>query len=64
MLLLVVVAHHYMKNAIEPLNQLTQLTDDISNGRFDTPVPELKHNDEISELRDSIQEMQFKLSNT
>ena len=64
MLLLVVVAHHYMKNAIEPLKQLTQLTDDISNGRFDTPVPELKHNDEISELRDSIQEMQFKLSNT
>ncbi|MBR4897880.1 MAG: HAMP domain-containing protein [Prevotella sp.] len=64
MLLLLVVIHYYMKNAIEPLKQLTQVTDDINNGHFDTPIPELKHNDELSQLRDSIQEMQFKLSNT
>jgi methyl-accepting chemotaxis protein len=63
MLLLVVIGYYLMKNAIEPVKQLTQLTDDITQGRFGTPVPELKHNDEITQLRDSIEEMQFTLSN-
>lgn len=63
MLLLVLVGYYYMKNAIEPINQLTRLTDDITKGNYNTQVPELKHNDEISQLRDSIEEMQFTLSN-
>lgn len=62
-LLLVFVGYYYIRNGIEPLKQLTNLTEDITKGRFDTPVPELKHNDEISQLRDSIEEMQFTLSN-
>ena len=63
MLLLVVVGYYCMKNAIEPVKQLTQLTDDIARGHFGTPVPEIKHNDEISQLRNSIEEMQYTLSN-
>lgn len=62
-LFLVFIAYFYLKNAIGPLKQLTQVTDDITQGRFDTPMPELKHNDEIACLRDSIEEMQFTLSN-
>lgn len=62
MLLLLLVAYFYMKIAFEPLKLLTNLTDNISKGRFDTPVPDLKHNDEISQLRNSIGEMQFTLS--
>ena len=60
---LVIVTYYYMKNAIEPLNQLIRVTDDIAKDRFDTPVPELKHNDEIGQLCDSVEEMQFLLSN-
>ena len=63
MLLLVVAGHYFIRSAIEPLSQLTLLTDDIANGHFDNPVPDLKYNDEISQLRDSIEKMQFKLSN-
>lgn len=62
MLLLAVVAYYYMKNAIRPLNQLTQMTDDMTKGKYDTPVPETSHDDEIGRLRDSIEEMQFTLS--
>lgn len=64
LLLLVLVGYYYLKNAMEPIKQLTRLTDDITKGTFDTPVPVLKYNDEISQLRDSIEEMQFTLSNT
>ena len=62
-LLLVVVIHFYIKNGIAPLKQLAQVTNDIAQGRFDTPTPDIKHNDEISQLRDSIEEMQYTLSN-
>ena len=62
-LFLVFMAYFYLKNAIGPLKQLTRVTDNITQGRFDTPMPELKHNDEIATLRDSIEEMQFTLSN-
>lgn len=63
MLLLLVVIHYYLRGAAEPIKQLTQVTDSIAKGHFDTPLPEVKHNDEISQLRDSIEEMQFTLSN-
>ena len=63
MSLVVAVGYYYMKNAIEPLKQLTQVVDDITEGKYDTPMPDMKHNDEISQLGDSIEGMQYKLSN-
>ena len=63
MLLIVVVGYYYIKNGIYPLKQLTKVADDITKGKFDTPVPEMKHNDEIRQLRDSIEKMQFRISN-
>ena len=63
LLLIVIIAYYCIKNAIEPVKQLINMTDDMAKCKFDTPMPELKHNDEITQLRDSIEEMQFTLSN-
>jgi methyl-accepting chemotaxis protein len=62
-LLIVIAGHYYIKNGIEPLKQLTQVADDIAKGKYDTPMPDIKYNDEICQLRDSIEEMQYKLFN-
>ena len=63
MLLIIFVGYYYIKNGIYPLKQLTKVANDIAKGKFDTPMPEMKHNDEISQLRDSIEEMQYRISN-
>ena len=63
MLLIILVGYYYIKSGVYPLKQLTKVAKDIANGKFDTPVPEMEHSDEISQLRDSIEEMQFRLSN-
>jgi nitrate/nitrite-specific signal transduction histidine kinase len=63
LLLIVFVGYHYIKNAIYPLKQLTKVANDIATGKFDTPMPEMKHSDEISQLRDSIEQMQYTISN-
>ena len=63
MLFVFLVFYYYMKNGIEPLRQLARSADDMAKGRFDTPMPEMEHNDEISQLRDSIEKMQFAVSN-
>ena len=63
LLLIVFVGYHYIKNAIYPLKQLTKVANDIASGKFDTPMPDMKHSNEISQLRDSIEKMQYSLSN-
>jgi len=63
MLLIILVGYYYIKNAIYPLRQLTKVANDIAKGKFDTSMPEMKYKDEISQLRDSIEEMQYRLSN-
>ena len=63
MLIIILVGYYYIKNGIYPLKQLTKVANDIASGKFDTPIPEMKHRDEICQLRDSIEEMQYRLSN-
>ena len=63
MLLIIFVGYYYIKNGIYPLKQLTKVANDIAKGKFDTTMPEMKYNDEISQLRDSIEEMQYRISN-
>jgi HAMP domain-containing protein len=63
MLLIILVGYYYIKNGIYPLRQLTKVANDIAKGKFDTSMPEIKYKDEISQLRDSIEEMQYRLSN-
>lgn len=63
MLLICLVVYYYIKNGIYPLKQLTKVARDIAAGKYNTPMPEMKHSDEICALRDAIEEMQFRLSN-
>jgi methyl-accepting chemotaxis protein len=63
MLLIIIVGYYYIRNGIYPLKQLTKVAGDIAKGKFDTTMPEMKHNDEISQLRDAIEEMQYRISN-
>ncbi|MCR5573875.1 MAG: HAMP domain-containing protein [Bacteroidaceae bacterium] len=62
MLFIIFVGYYYIKNGIYPLKQLTKVANDIASGKLDTLVPEMEHSDEISQLRDSIEEMQYRLS--
>ena len=63
MLLIIFVGYYYIKNGIYPLKQLTTVANDIAEGKFDTPMPEMDHSDEISLLRDAIEKMQYRISN-
>lgn len=46
----------------EPLKFLVRSTEEVSEGHFDTPLPELRHYDEIHQLRDSFENMQHSLA--
>lgn len=63
MVTIVFIGYYLVRNGIEPVRQLTTVAEDIVKGKYDTPVPETKHNDEISLLRDAMEEMQYTLSN-
>ena len=63
-LLIIIVAHYYIKSGFEPLRQLISMTDSMAKGRFNSSVPELKHDDEIKQLSDSIENLRFSLSNS
>jgi len=62
MLLGVFVGFYYIKKGMAPLKQLTLVTDDMAKGKFDTPLPRISQQDEICQLRDSIEELQYTLS--
>jgi len=63
MVVIVAVAYYYMRNAIEPVNQLTHLTNDIAKGNLDALMPDMKHNDEIGHLHNALENMKFAFSN-
>ncbi len=62
-LVVVFIGYYYMRKEIAPLRLLVKVTDDIANGKLDTPIPDMNQYVEISKLRDSIEEVQFTLSN-
>lgn len=45
-----------------PLRRLASSADEVAQGHFDTPLPELKYDDEIRLLRDSFEHMQLSLT--
>ena len=45
-----------------PLRLLAESADKVAQGNFENPLPELKHHDEISQLRDSFGNMQQSLT--
>lgn len=47
--------------SVEPLNALSDSAQEVAHGNFDTPLPVFKHQDEITQLRDSFDTMQQSL---
>ena len=62
LLLLAIVSYWYMRKALKPVKQLAKVADDIVDGKLDTHLPTTKHNDEISQLRHAMEEIQGILS--
>ncbi len=52
-----------VSSASRPLKQLARSAEEVAQGHFDTPLPEIKYNDEIRQLRDSFDDMQHSLTN-
>ena len=55
------VGKFVIKRAVKPLNQLADSANEVAKGNFNAPLPQLKHYDEIRQLRDSFEEMQHAL---
>ena len=56
------VCHFTIKRATKPLQMLADTADKVAQGQFDTPLPTIKHHDEIHQLRDSFENMQHSLT--
>lgn len=48
--------------ATKPLTYLSDSANEVAKGNFDTPLPSIKNNDEIRQLRDSFRKMQQSLA--
>jgi len=51
-----------IQRTARPLLRLASSADEVAQGHFDTPLPELKYDDEIHQLRDSFEHMQLSLT--
>ena len=56
------VGRRIIKRTAKPLHQLATSAGEVAKGNFDTPLPTIKHNDEIRMLRDSFENMQQSLT--
>lgn len=56
------VSRFSIKRATKPLKQLATSADEVAKGNFEAPLPDIKHNDEIKNLRDSFEDMQHSLT--
>ena len=52
------VSSRMVRHATKPLKQLASSAGAVAQGRFDAPLPNIRHNDEIRLLRDSFENMQ------
>ena len=57
------VCYITIRRTAKPLKLLAETADSVAQGRFDTPLPTIKHRDEICQLRDSFENMQQSLTN-
>lgn len=51
-----------IRRITRPLHSLVLSTEEVAKGNFDTQLPEIRHNDEIHQLRDSFENMQKSLT--
>ena len=57
-----IVGRRIIKRATKPLSHLAVSASEVAKGNFSTPLPQIKHNDEIRQLRDSFESMQHSLT--
>ena len=62
-IILNIITHRGIRQATKPLESLAHSADEVAKGNFDSPLPEIKYNDEIGQLRDSFATMQQSLVN-
>ena len=55
------VGKYIIRRAVKPLGQLADSANEVAKGNFNAPLPLLKHNDEIRQLRDSFEDMQHSI---
>ncbi len=56
------VGRRIIQKTARPLHQLATSAGEVAMGHFDTPLPIIKHNNEIRMLRDSFEDMQHSLT--
>ena len=57
-----IICLYTIRRATKPLTYLSDSAKEVAKGNFETPLPIIKHDDEIHQLRDSFEEMQLSLS--
>jgi len=62
MLAMILVSYLTIRKASRPLQHLAASAREVAKGRFDTPLPTIRYNDEIRLLRDSFAYMEGSLS--
>lgn len=62
MLIIVLAAYYYMKIEADRLKELAKTTHDMAHGQIESPMPTLKHHDEIGALNDALDKLQYALS--
>ena len=55
------VSRYSIKRTVGPLKLLASSADEVAKGNFEAPLPDIKYNDEIRNLRDSFEDMQHSL---
>ena len=61
LLVIYLVCHFTIRRTTRPLNALSKSAGEVAKGRFDVPLPEIRHHDEVAQLRDSFDDMQQSL---
>ena len=56
------VSRYSIKRSTKPLKQLAVSANEVAKGNFEAPLPDIKHEDEIKNLRDSFEDMQHSLT--
>ena len=62
MLLIALASPLMIRRSTKPLQYLAQSAKEVAKGDFNTPLPEIRHQDEIGILRDSFADMQASLA--
>ena len=56
------VSYLTIRQSTQPIRELARSAQEVSKGKFDTPLPDIPHDDEIRLLRDSFADMERNLS--